>query len=272
MKRQTKRTRAVNRQDLPAEAFDLTPRVQVTLTDETCWITRFDERGLPSTTYPVPVEEVARAFNVFGAATGFLPPDTLYWERKGQSLRLAIWLPPAVRALTFGLGRREKTLHVPLPGFMFVGQGTNYWIHALPQRPTTGRERLYRAPLPNVHDDGHICAGSVKFPRCSPATIHAAADLFFESHFNLDLSQDKFLAEADDEDDLDPFQVAHGEADDEDDLDPFQVAHGERPPRTRTAGARRTLFHFLQSLDGRKEFPVDRLVPCTHRPFLGGPE
>jgi PRTRC genetic system protein B len=177
--------------DLPAEAFDRTPRLQLTFTDETCWLTRFDDRGAPVSTYPVAVADVAPAFKEFGVGTGLLPADVVFWQTVRGQARLGVWLPPAVRTLSLAVGKRVERLTVPMPGFVFTGQGHSYWIHAAQRRPNSERDQLYLAPLPNVHVDGAVCVGSVKFPRCSAATIAAAAALFFESDFNRDLSDHK---------------------------------------------------------------------------------
>jgi PRTRC genetic system protein B len=183
---------AGGQQPVPPEALDCTPRATITLTDETVWLTRHDERGSPVATYPVAANDVAAAFNVFGADTGLLPEHTLFWQMRGGQMRVGVWLPPAKRTIQFAAGRRAVTLTIPLPGFVFVGQGTRYWIHAASKRPATARDWLYLAPLPNVHDDGSICAGTVKFPKkCTPGTISEAARLFFESEFNHDLGASK---------------------------------------------------------------------------------
>jgi hypothetical protein len=181
---------------LPPEAYDRLPRVQVTLTDETAWLTRFDERGRPTVTTPVAADDVARAFRGLGGlSTGLLPEGALFWSQpaaRGQSHNpqpaIALWLPPAVRSLTFAVGRREERMKIPFPGFVFVGQGAQYSLFAAPERPARERDPLYHAPLPNIHPNGRVCPGSVTFPRCTPETLPQAATLFFESHFNDDLS------------------------------------------------------------------------------------
>ena len=168
----------------PPEAFDATPRVSVTLTDESIYLSRYDDRGERTACYPVTAADVAACFSTFGSSTGLLPADTLFWQHTAQGDRLALWLPPARRTLRFG--GRIAPLTMPVPGLVFVGRGRSYWLYAALRRPE-GRDQLYCAPLPNVHANGAICAGSVKFPACTVATVRAAADLFFESEFNYDL-------------------------------------------------------------------------------------
>lgn len=273
-----------SRSKLPAEAFDRVPRAQITLTAETCWLTRFGANGKPNTTYPVRAQDVARAFALFNASTGLLPPDVLFWTQVGKQTRLGIWLPPARRVLHFDLKRGEK-LTVPLPGFVFVGQSNQYFIFAAAERPTSYGTALFHAPLPNVNGNGLICAGTVKFPLCAADTIHAAANLFFESAFNLDLSVGKFreinsvasgsLAEtfAADGDypgttyDMDEYWEDEEERVDADDprlmvADPDELGVRVRGERNRARQRReRTLFQFLRSLHKKDEFPLVQLAP-----------
>jgi PRTRC genetic system protein B len=175
---------------------DMVPRVTLTLTDETIWLTRHDRCGAAAATYPVSMVEVSNAFNRFGARTGLLPADALFWSSIAGSLRLGIWLNPAIRALRIGRGKKVETLRVPLPGLVFVGQGKQYSIYAAQKRPMTDRAQLYQAPLPNVHQNGSICAGNVQFPAASGETIGQAVEMFFESLFNYDLADGKLRNDA----------------------------------------------------------------------------
>jgi PRTRC genetic system protein B len=172
---------------LPAEAFDRIPRVTITLTDESIYLTRHNRAGAPVATYPVDAADVANAFNQFGANTGLLPENVLFWQSINAILRIGIYLPPSKRTIHIGVGRGVQTWKIPLPGLMFIGCGIEYVIYAVKERPVSDRMVLYHAPLPNVYADGRICAGSVKFPKCDAGTIGQAAALFFESGFNRDL-------------------------------------------------------------------------------------
>lgn len=215
---------------LPADAYDRTPRFTITVTDESCWLTRHDMKGRPATTYPVNLADLGAAFNAFEASTGFMPEGVLYWQRKSQSERIAIWLPPARREIAWRSGKRVQHLDVPLPGFVFIGEGTRYWIFAASQRPASNSAVMCKAPLPNVHEDGLICAGNVEFPRCSLSTIHQAAALFFASEFNHDLSSDKITPAR-----------------------PHPISRNDVSTREES------LFNFYRGLAGQKRFPMQRL-------------
>ena len=180
------------RKSQPVEPeLDNIPRVTITLTDEACWVTRHDRSGAPTLTYPAAITDVCNAFNRFGASTGLLPADTLFWSSRSGVLRLGVYLPPARRTITLHVKAKPETLRVPLPGLLFAGAGTAYKVFALKQRPVTGKELLYHVPLPNVHLHGDICAGTVQFPVAGGATLAQAVDLFFDSLFNSDLSGGK---------------------------------------------------------------------------------
>lgn len=126
-----------------------------------------------------------------------LPPGAL-WCYRGQHYHIGIYLPPKVRELY--LDGEEQPLRVPLPPLIFCGHGTSYSIFALAGDGWPGPEtQLYHAPFSNVYqgvlamkaEAGDICHGSVEFPVCAPDTILAAAELFFTSRFNNDLSRNK---------------------------------------------------------------------------------
>lgn len=166
---------------------DNVPRVTITLTDESVYLTRHDRTGAPGATYPVSAAGIANAFNLFGASTGLLPPDTLFWQSTRGQPRIGVWVAPGVRTLAM---RRKRLEHwrVPLPGLVFVGNAKQYTVFAAAERPSREADRLYHCPLPNVYDDGRICPGNVPFPACGPGTMAQAIALFFESEFNHDLA------------------------------------------------------------------------------------
>lgn len=177
---------------LSAEARDNTPRYTITVTDESCWLTRHNAKGRPYLTYPVAMDTLSAAFNAFSADTGLLPPECLFWQNHRGRSRIGVWLGPQRRELAFRDRKgASKKLDLSLPGFVFVGDGKDYYIYAAKERPAHRNVMLYHAPLPNVNANGRICAGTAAFPECSGETIGQAAAVFFESEFNQDLSNNK---------------------------------------------------------------------------------
>jgi hypothetical protein len=255
-----------NRPDpLPDKAFDSVPRLALTFTDESIWMTEFD-RGEPTVTYPVAYDHVAQSFQVFGSSTGLLDSETLFWKKRGNQVSIAMWIPPSVRTLNFAHGRKSNVaFRVPMPGFVFIGTGKQYSIFAAKSRPLQDTDMLYLAPLPNVNEDGLICAGSVEFPKASATTLRQAATLFFESGFNSDLAQRKVQSLRKDTDNDDE------EDEDDDDENAEFVPTEPRVHRSRRGTSRYgNLFQFLRSLKNKTKFPQGELVSAmTVKQLLG---
>jgi PRTRC genetic system protein B len=129
-------------------------------------------------------------FNHFNADTGLLPPDILFWQTRRHKERLGIYVPPARRMIRVMQGRRERKLTIPVPGLVFVGEGTGYSVHAALARPTHARDQLYHAPFWNVYDTGEICMGDTRPPVCSVTTIGQFLQLWWESDFTMHLGGD----------------------------------------------------------------------------------
>jgi len=166
-------------------------QLRLDLFEESIVLTHYDDGGKPVTCYEVGPDDLASAFTGIPLSTGLLPRDCLFYARRDGQELIAIYIPPGRRTLVAWLDPEQKVeFDVPLPGFVFTGQGGQYRIFAVKQRPGE-RERLFRPPLPNVFDDGRICAGNVNFPPCTATTIHEAVELFFASEFNHDLAQSK---------------------------------------------------------------------------------
>ena len=175
----------------PVEAMDNTPRVTLTLTRETIWLTRHDDRGAAISTYPVSASDVAGVFHGFSADTGLLPADVLFWQTRGTQPRIGIYVPPARRAIRFATGKREKSITIPAPGLVFVGSGHTYSVFATKMRPLTVADQLYHAPFSNVYPDGRICTGNVDVPECTTAGIARFVQSWWESTFTDHISADR---------------------------------------------------------------------------------
>lgn len=162
--------------------------------------------------YALDPTDVAAALAGVTLGTPLLPPGCLFWQRPGDGgERLAIYVGPRVWQVNVsadpstgsGRGKRQR-LAVPMPGLVWIGQGTSYRLYAVKSGgqgsgvggqgsgvrgwPTAETE-LWRAPCPNVSDN--ICRGNVEFPAASAETIWQALELFFESDFNDHLSNGK---------------------------------------------------------------------------------
>ncbi|MBN2389915.1 MAG: hypothetical protein JXR84_04285 [Anaerolineae bacterium] len=158
--------------------------------EEALVLTKF-EMGAATACYEVAPGDVATAFSGEELLTGVLPEGCL-WYRQGAE-QIGLYLAPQVWRVQLTQG---VLLRTPLPGMVFVGCGSRYRLFAVKQRPSNGTERLFRAPVPNVFDNGEICKGTVPFKTSSVQTIREMMRLFFEdSVFNNHLAVGKIGGE-----------------------------------------------------------------------------
>ncbi len=104
---------------------------------------------------------------------------------------MAIYIPPA--RYTLNLVNLEPTLvriNVPLPGFVFAGTASSYYVWAVKEPVMREETVVYNTPLPNVFAGGGVCWGAVLVPKVGNATILPAFRLFMESLFNGNLVAD----------------------------------------------------------------------------------
>jgi hypothetical protein len=178
------------------------------------------------TTYPVSIHDVVSACIQIELSRGLLPPNKLFWRQRANQSMLGIYVP----ARRWRVQTADSTYHLPMPPFIFVGNGSSYAVFAvkkrpalsLPKGPSSQHDLLFLAPCPNVYTHGGICQGNTPFPTCSPQAMSPAWHLFMEgSLFNADLIQGKCQS---------------------------------HPQDVRQLWA---------ELDGRKRFPLSELVPAN---------
>lgn len=163
------------------------PRLRLDFYNTAVLMSRWEDDGRLAT-YPVSVHDVVSACTNVQLSSGLLPPKTLFWKQQANQVMLGIYVP----ARRWKVQTEERSYHVPMPPFVFVGYGSSYHVFAVKKRPSNERDRLYYAPCPNVHTHGGICQGNTLFPICSPRNIQTALTLFLEgSLFNGDLSRGK---------------------------------------------------------------------------------
>ena len=149
---------------------------------------------------------VREAFAGVAVDSGWLRPQVARWGdgRKGEWA--IAFFPPGVHELEITreaivaeppLGTVER-LQVPLPGLVWLGIGTQYFIWAVKSPKLEPSHEIYRCPLPNVYVDGKVCWGLVRPPLCTARTIFDAWDLFIRSTFNNHLASGKSKRERDD--------------------------------------------------------------------------
>jgi len=144
------------------------------------------EKGQGGALFTVDPLDLATALGDLTVSSGLLPENCLFWSRAGGQERLGVYVAPKVWPVSVQ-GERLTWL-VPLPGFVFVGQGKKYSLWAVKERPV-GTTSLFLPPTPNT--SGTVCTGNAPFPQASAKTIWQAVDVFFSSGFNNHLANGK---------------------------------------------------------------------------------
>lgn len=163
------------------------PRLRIDFYNNAVLMSRWQDDGR-LIAYPVSVHDVVTACTKVECGSGLLPANALFWKQQSNQSLLGIYVP----ARRWHVQIEERSYHVPMPPFVFVGFGATYQIFAVKKRQLSQTAPLYHVPCPNVHTTGTVCQGNTLFPNCSPQTIQQACQLFLEgSLFNADLSRGK---------------------------------------------------------------------------------
>ncbi len=141
------------------------------------YILRYQE-GEAIITKLISPEAVRQAFTHLAVDSGFLPPGVVRWGSSSEGDWLLKFIPPNYYQISCIVGEKALRLDIPLPGFIFIGKGSRYYIWAV-------KERRFNS-LPNVSNDGTICFGSNRVPRASSDTLESTWQLFLKSPFNGD--------------------------------------------------------------------------------------
>lgn len=191
---------------IPGAEFDADSyarlRLRLDLYDDYILARKFQKTGQPDGGfYALDPLDTLTALAGLTLGSPLLPSGCLFWQRAEGGERLGIYAPPQVWPVNVSAGKDRERLAVPMPGLVWIGQGTTYSLYAV-KAPSTlptvagqgewpGKDtELWKAPCPNVGDRG-ICSGNVAFPQAGAETIWPALRLFFESDFNDHLSNGK---------------------------------------------------------------------------------
>ena len=113
--------------------------------------------------------------------TGWLPVGVL---RAGSNAR-GEWVVYTERAQVIHIVTdKSERLKVPIPATLFMGWGSRYYMWALPNKKFDPKLPVFRAPFPNVYDNGRICWGSHKVPKVTVNNISNVWRMFFGTAFN----------------------------------------------------------------------------------------
>ncbi len=151
--------------------------------DESIVLQNHDAGGGGKSFRIVDARDIANALaGELSFGSGMLPENTLWWSNSKAGPVTALWLAPGIRRLALqvkGMGPPER-YNVPLPGLVFLCiPGQAPWVYAASHRPTGPKDRVYKAPLANVYNNGNTCGGNNKFP----ADVSGIPDSFLRSFF-----------------------------------------------------------------------------------------
>ena len=126
----------------------------------------------------------------FNFHSEILPENTLWWAQKGNRETVAIWVEPGIRKLAVkaSIDKEPARYTIPLPGLIFICQSVRApWVFAAPERPAGIRDKVYRAPFPNIYLNGATCGGSNKYPE----NVGEIPDSFFRSFFTKEMGDNR---------------------------------------------------------------------------------
>lgn len=128
---------------------------------------------------------VTAAFSQEPIDSGWLSSNTVRWGHSRKGEWIVQFYPPAHYHLLLA-NFEPKAIASPMPAFVLLGCGTDYWVWAVTGKQFDPGCLLYHAPLPNVMASGAICFGNNSPPLSSNQGIVQAWDLFWSSPFNQD--------------------------------------------------------------------------------------
>lgn len=128
---------------------------------------------------------VTAAFSQEPIDSDWLSSNTVRWGHSRKGEWTVQFYPPAHYHLLLA-NFEPLEIASPMPAFVFLGCGTDYWVWAVTGKQFDPGCQLYHAPLPNVMASGAICFGNNSPPLSSNQGIVQAWDLFWSSPFNQD--------------------------------------------------------------------------------------
>ena len=134
-------------------------------------------------------ESVREAALKIPVDSGWVGPEIVRWGTGKYGEWCVAFIPPGRHTLeltsgTPGESEQVERVTVPLPGMAMFGAAVKYFVWAVKTETLNPQHEIYRAPLPNVMQDGSICWGLLKPPQAGPRTMLKAWEIFISSTFN----------------------------------------------------------------------------------------
>lgn len=164
------------------------PKITLKVFDFGAIMEKVDEDGTCSS-YAVDPRQIAAAMaSNIAFETGILAPACLYIWTAGIRKIIVEYREPQLTALF--LEGSEEPYRVPLPGLILIrnqqAERVKYSVFSVLERPTTGSQKLFAAPLPNLGRDG-VCWGTVPKPSAEALRSNSLEEdwrLLLGSRFN----------------------------------------------------------------------------------------
>lgn len=123
-----------------------------------------------------------------GEDSGWLPEGVV---RAGRNIR-GDWVvyvaPPQI--VEIGTDQEER-LTIPIPMSLFLGWDHRYYLWSLKGKRFAPSLEVFKAPFPNVYENGRICWGSHRPPKVTSSNINRVWQLFFGTVFNYHIASNK---------------------------------------------------------------------------------
>ena len=133
-------------------------------------------------------QDAKMAFAKMEEDTGWLPNGVLRSGRNSRGAWVVYIAPPQIMKISTD---QNESLTLPIPMSLLIGWGHRYYLYALKGKTFHTDQPVYRAPYPNVYENGRICWGSHKVPAVTPLTIGKTWQFFFATTFNSHIASGK---------------------------------------------------------------------------------
>jgi hypothetical protein len=136
---------------------------------------------------PVSPQTLQSAFSDRLTDSGWLNPSIVRWGISSREFAVQ-WIAPH----TVSIQIETEHIKVALPGLVWIGYGTEYWVIATQTKTFSPQANAFHAPLANIHPETHqVCWGDITPPET--LAIDVAWRKFITSQFNQDWSRGKSI-------------------------------------------------------------------------------
>ena len=123
-----------------------------------------------------------------GEDSGWLPSGVLRTGRNVRGDWVVYVAPPQTIEI---IADHEEKLIIPIPMSLFLGWDHRYYIWSLVGKHFHPDQEVFKAPFPNVYENGRICWGNHKAPKVTPLNIQKTWAMFFGTVFNNHIASNK---------------------------------------------------------------------------------